>query len=500
MIHWLPGAALAAAFFALPAAANAAGVHVKLGAGINAPDGGRLIVFATKGAVPASKRVEPDFHDPRATFIASVDVPSLASGAVADVAFTTGGLPAAIASAAPGTYSFSTVLDVHHHYAYNGIEPGDLIGPTVTVKFNKSTDVALMLDAVEPHTPLTPVEGLSYFAFRSDALSAFAGHDVVMNAVVIDPDPAATPKTKERYPTAYIIDGFGATQGSGIIRATRLIAAMNGKVIPKMFYVVLDPSAPTGHHVFADSANNGPWGTALTTEFIPMLEARYPTMMATVHGRFLTGHSSGGWSTLWLQISYPDVFGGTWSTSPDPVDFHNFTGPNLFDPAQNMYHRADGTPYNLVRDGGEDIETLRDYVGSEQALGATGGQFSSFNAVFSPRGADGKPLPLFDVTTGTIDRSVAAAWENYDIATVLRNRWSELGPKLAGKLHITVGTADTFHLNEGVELLAAELRDLKSDAQITFVPGKTHFDLYGPSGAENLQVQFFNAMLAASKK
>ena len=33
--------------------------------------------------------------------------------------------------------------------------------------------------------------------------------------------------------------------------------------------VVLEPSCPLGHHVFADSANNGPVGQALVTEFLP---------------------------------------------------------------------------------------------------------------------------------------------------------------------------------------------------------------------------------------
>ena len=49
---------------------------------------------------------------------------------------------------------------------------------------------------------------------------------------------------------------------------------------------------------------------------------------------------------------------------------------------------------------------------------------------------------------------------------------------MKGKLHIVVGTADTFHLNEAVELLDAELKKLGSDAKIEYIPRKTHFDLY----------------------
>ena len=98
--------------------------------------------------------------------------------------------------------------------------------------------------------------------------------------------------------------------------------------LPEMINVYLDGSCPMGHHEFADSANDGPWGQALTKEFIPYLESKF-RMDAVPSGRLLTGHSSGGWSTLWLQVNYPEVFGGTWSTSPDPVDFRSFSGADL---------------------------------------------------------------------------------------------------------------------------------------------------------------------------
>ena len=111
---------------------------------------------------------------------------------------------------------------------------------------------------------------------------------------------------------------------------------------PPMICVLLDESLPEGTHEFADSVNNGPWGAALTKEFIPWLESKYH-MDARPSGRLLNGHSSGGWATLQLQVNYPQVFGGTWSTSPDPSDFHNFTGPGLYAPHANLYHKADGT-------------------------------------------------------------------------------------------------------------------------------------------------------------
>jgi S-formylglutathione hydrolase FrmB len=269
---------------------------------------------------------------------------------------------------------------------------------------------------------------------------------------------------------------------------------------PQMIYVYLDASFSLGHHVFADSVNNGPWGHALTREFIPYLEKRF-RMDALPKGRLLTGHSSGGWSTLWLQVNYPDVFGGTWSTSPDPVDFRNFTGPDLTKtPPQNFYRRPDGTPYNLVRFQGREIMTLEEYARMERVLGYYGGQMASFEAVFSQRGPDGQPRPLFDRETGRIDPCVQKAWQRYDISAILRHQWLQLGPKLHGKLHIIVGTADTFHLEGAVYLLRDTLRALGSDASVEFIEGRDHFDLYKDGLAQRIAREMYEVARPQPRK
>lgn len=131
-----------------------------------------------------------------------------------------------------------------------------------------------------------------------------------------------------------------------------------------------------------------------------------------------------------------------------------------------------------MREGGKNLMSLRQYAEQEKVFGYYGGQFASFEAVFSPKGADGQPMPLFDRETGAIDPVVAKSWEKYDISKFLRDNWKTLAPKLKGKLHIIVGTADTFHLDEGVRLLEADLKKLGSDAKIEYVEGRNHFNLY----------------------
>jgi S-formylglutathione hydrolase FrmB len=260
---------------------------------------------------------------------------------------------------------------------------------------------------------------------------------------------------------------------------------------PEMIYVLLLQQCPGGTHEFADSANNGPWGEALTTELIPYLESNY-RMDAKPQGRFLTGHSSGGWATAWLQVTYPKIFGGAWATSPDPVDFRSFAGIDLTaTPPQNLYHKSDGSPWMLVRMGGKDVESMEEYARQEAVLGDYGGQMESFEWVFSPRGADGKPAQLFNRATGAIDPAVAAYWQRYNISLILKTRWKELAPDLDGKLHVIVGTSDTFHLDESVRLLESTMKELGAKASFTYLEGRDHFNLYKGGLSEKIAREMY---------
>jgi S-formylglutathione hydrolase FrmB len=249
----------------------------------------------------------------------------------------------------------------------------------------------------------------------------------------------------------------------------------------EMIHVFLDGSFPTGHHEFADSVNNGPWGRALTEEFIPYLETKFRAI-SKPDARFLTGHSSGGWSTLWLQVTYPDFFGGTWSTAPDPVDLRSFTGIDAtVGSTDNAYRSKDGKARNLVRSGGKEVASLEEFAREEVVQGEYGGQFASFEWVWSPKGQDGRPMKLFNREAGELDPVVVQAWQKYDIRLILDRNWTTLAPKLRGKLNIIVGGEDTFHLEEAVIKLCDFFKQKGSDAVCEVVPGRDHSNLYQPS-------------------
>ncbi len=106
---------------------------------------------------------------------------------------------------------------------------------------------------------------------------------------------------------------------------------------------------------------------------------------------------------------------------------------------------------------GQTLATLPDNLAYEAALGdhgRSGEQFDIWQAVYGPVGSDGYPAQIFDKSTGVIDHKVAEYWkEHYDLNAILQRDWPTLGPKLQGKIHLYVGSADTYFLNDAVYLM-----------------------------------------------
>ena len=464
--------------------------RVTAGPAVHAPISGRLLVFIRRGT--GAKHISINEFDPNATWVAAREVHDLAPGAAIDIDTDQIAYPRPFSSLAPGDYQVQAVLDVHHTYNYSALTPGDLISPVLTLTQwtpGQGPEPELALDTtVPPRTPrkLTPAQqtALTHMRLAEDQsalLTQFWGRPIYIRAWVVLP-PGYHKHPKRRYPTVYWTHGFGGTLLGCKYIGMMIYQRMADAKMPPMVWVMLDEHLPTGTHEFANSVNNGPWGSALTTEYIPWLQSRY-RLIPHAQDRYLQGHSSGGWATLQLQINYPKVFGGTWSTSPDPSDFHNFTGPDLYAPHANVYTQPNGQPYPLVRMHGKVIATFEQFAKLEQVLGPYGGQMASFDWVFSPRGPNGKPEPMFDRTTGDVNPRVVAYWHaHYDLAHILKTTWPQRGPYLKGKIHLYVGTADTFYLNESARLLDAVLTNLHAHAHFDFRQGRTHMNLYSLHG------------------
>src|SRR5262245_19642480 len=287
---------------------------------------GRLFVLMT-GAPQEMQTISVSFM-PGSIWIAAMEVEHFAPGATIEMNPHLKSFPKPFSQARPGTYQVMALLDQNHTYAYHGEDEGDLTSAVVKVEdLNpaEAKSVELTLTRKTPARYRTEdTENIKLVEFQSPTLARFWGRAITMRAGVVLP-PSYGKDPKKTYAGAYHVHGFGGDHTGAWRQGSRLVKEMSEAKSAEMIHIFLDGSFPTGHHEFADSVNNGPWGKALTEEFIPYLEKRF-RLVNKPYARFLTGHSSGGWSTLWLQVTYPTFFGGTWSTAPDPVDLRSFTG------------------------------------------------------------------------------------------------------------------------------------------------------------------------------
>lgn len=388
----------------------------------------------------------------------------------------------------PGKYHVRAVMDRDLGGISFAASPGNIFSKELALELDpKATGpVELKLDQVQPPREFKETENVKLVDIESKMLTKFHGKPMRMRAGVVLP-PSFVIEPERKYPVVYEITGFGGNHFMAFGAANR--KAWN-VADTEVIWVVLDANCRLGHHVFADSANNGPVGTALITDLIPELEKHYRGNGV----RFTTGHSSGGWSSLWLQIAYPDTFAGCWSTAPDPVDFRDFQRVDIYQD-KNIFSDTEGKSRPLARSNGKPTLFYQPFSDMEEFMGR-GGQLQSFEAVFSPRGVDLKSMKLWNRKTGAIDPFVAKQWEKYDIRLVLERNWKTLGPKLAGKIHVYMGDEDTFYLDGATRLLKKSLVELKSDAVVELFPGRNHGTLVNAELRKRISAE----MAAAAKR
>jgi hypothetical protein len=304
----------------------------------------------------------------------------------------------------------------------------------------------------------------------SKKLSDFHGRPMVCRVgVVLPPDFDANPT--KRYGLVLDIGGFG----------TRYTAARRVRPHPQFVQVVPDGAGPFGDPYQIDSANNGPYGAALTEEVIPLIEKRF-RCLGTPQSRFTTGGSTGGWVSFALQVFYPDFFNGCWSQCPDSVTFSRFERIDIYSDTNAFLEGGQERPAKRTRDGSI-AYSVRHENRLELVLGRGGRwelggrDWASWNAAYGPKGPDGLPVPLWDGRTGAINKAVTAHWQKYDLLKVLEANWPTLGPKLAGKIHLWVGEQDEYFLNLAVAKLKPMLESRRNpafDGRILIEPGRGH--------------------------
>jgi len=434
------------------------------------PFTGRVFVMLSRRPITAPK-AGPEWFNTEPFF--AVDVRDWKPNVPLVVGANALGYPIKLPQLTKGNWYVQAIMDMDRGSPRIGNAPGNGFSKAIQQELDPASSgtVKLHIDQVAGERKFPASDRLRLVEIESKLLSAFNGRPTRLRAAVVLPKSFKDEPTR-KYPLIIEVPSFSGTHFDAVWQAQRNPTEVGGV---EMLYVVPDPSCRWGHSVFADSDNNGPWGKALTEELIPHIEKEFRGLGVPT-ARFLTGYSSGGWSSLWLQVTYPDYFGGVWSLAPDPVDFRDFQKVNIYKPGENMFFDEKGQRRPIARQGGTPILFYKPFSDMELVMGH-GGQLGSFEGVFSERGADGRPKQLWDRSTGAIDPDVARSWERYDIRLILERNWDKLGPKLAGKLNVFMGTDDTFYLEGATILLKESLARLGSDAKIELFPGRDHSNL-----------------------
>lgn len=486
------------AVLALAAAVVSAGVTftVKLDPKARTdPASGRLIIMLVKDGSKVPPSTEPlkgpFWDDPQPMY--GIDVTSLAPGATVTVDSSATSFPAPLKDLPQGQYRAQARLDVARTNSEWKRDAGNVYSGIVKFTVDaQDKAVEIVLDKVNTPRPPRNRAGVELFTMKSQLLSAFYGHDFTIKAGIVFPlsfDPT------RQYAAIYHSPGYGG-DSSDAFRQERFAVVPGSAeetLAKNTFMIYIDPESPNGNTLHADSANNGPWAKSLITELIPALEARYK-LIAKPEARLLRGHSSGGWSTLWLAFKYPETFGATWSTSPDPVDFRKFQVVDIYS-QPNFYYAPGADPKNpdselgSYRMDGQKRMTIRQENMMEEVIGpanSSAQQWDSWFATFGPKDDKGRPAALFDPSTGEINHAVAEQYRSYDIADLLRKNPDTYARLFVSNIHIQVGDADNFSLNEAVSLLAADVTRLLAERSmkqttgyIKILPGYDHGTLMG---------------------
>ena len=391
------------------------------------------------------------------------------------------------------------------------ISPGNLMSKPakVTVKAG-GAPIAVSLDEEIPPIPDgKDTKFIRHIKIQSAVLTKFWGRPMYLSAIVLvpwgfDEHPDAhfpliifhdhfvdsfdnfrteppDPNLKPDYSDRFHLAGYNKIQQE---EAYKFYQEWISPKFPRVLIIKIQHANPYYDDSYAvDSANVGPYGTAIETELIPAIEKQFRGL-GTGWSRFVYGGSTGGWESLAVQVFYPDHYNGSFAACPDPIDFHAYTNINLYDDKNAFYlygaHKQVEQP--AMRDylGRTFITTkqINEYELSLGDHGRSGEQFDIWQAVYGPVGEDGYPQPIFNKETGEIDHKTAEYWrEHYDLEHILETNWATLGPKLEGKIHIYVGSDDTYMLNDAVYRMEDFLKTTTNPpygGEVTYGPRAEH--------------------------
>ncbi len=482
-------------------------------------DGRLLLLLSTDPSAEPRLQITDSFNT---QLVFGLDVENWKPGTLMKIGDNAFGYPIrSLSQLTPGEYTVQALLNRYEtfHLADGRVvklppdrgegqqwqsKPGNIYSQPLKLHIGPSgAPVTLTLDQeILPIAPPQDTKYVRHLRIRSERLSKFYGTDMYLGANVLVPEgfdqhPEAhypliinhghfpadfdgfrteppDPNLKPDYSERFHLSGYNKIVQQ---EAYDFYKKWTGPGFPRLLIVEIQHANPYYDDSYAvNSANVGPYGDAIMYELIPEIERRFRGL-GQGWARFTYGGSTGGWEALAVQLFYPDEFNGAFCACPDQIDFRAYTVIDIYTD-RNAYF-VEGPHMRVPR------PAMRNYLGQisataestnylELALGTktrSGGQWDIWEAVFSPAAPDGYPMRLWDKLTGEIDHSVAEAWKKYDLRYQLETNWATLGPKVRGKLHIYVGEADTYYLNNAVYLMDDFLKQASNppaDAEVTY--------------------------------
>ena len=183
----------------------------------------------------------------------------------------------------------------------------------------------VVLFALARVTPVLAQGRLVDDSIRSPALeNNLLGDNPTRHFLVYLP-PSYALDDGRRYPTLYLLHGFGSSpiswvngdyQGLAITHAMDSLIAAGGL---KEFVIVMpDGANRMGGSAFVNSSTTGAWETYLIRDVVRAAESRY-RLIRRATSRGIAGHSMGAAAALRIAMRFPGIFSAVYGMSPNAL-------------------------------------------------------------------------------------------------------------------------------------------------------------------------------------
>ena len=277
---------------------------------------------------------------------------------------------------------------------------------------------------------------------ESRALDGNPLGDPAVRPLFVWTPPAYDADPERRFPSIYLLQGL-----TGQVRAWFNVSPFV-KTFPQLVeeadleavIILVDAFTALGGSQFIDSPAIGPYGTYLTDEVVPFVDARFRTLPEAAH-RGLQGKSSGGFGAMVWGMLRPDLF-GAFATHAGDALFEISALPTFPAAAQALRNEYGGS-YDAFwadfRSGRPPFSKKSDSLLLEVYTCA---------AAYSATPDGGIELP-FTQETGELVSDVWERWLAWDPVRLAATHGEAL--RAARGIWIDAGRNDEYHLDLGAE-------------------------------------------------